>query len=52
MKTETTKSKTDVQKPKTQKNEEQPKRRFSKTYEAALKLKGSIIVNDPTLFFT
>lgn len=33
----------------------QPKdkdRKYSKTYEAALKLKGSIKVNDPTLFFT
>lgn len=28
------------------------KRKYSKTYEAALKLKGSIKVNDPTLFFT
>lgn len=27
-------------------------RKFSKTLEAALKLKGSIKVNDPTLFFT
>lgn len=27
-------------------------RKYSKTYEAALKLKGSIKVNDPTLFFT
>lgn len=33
---------------------EQPKdkdRKYSKTYEAALKLKGSIKVNDLTLFF-
>lgn len=27
-------------------------RKYSKTYEAALKLKGCIKVNDPTLFFT
>lgn len=27
-------------------------RKFSKTLEAAIKLKGSIKVNDPTLFFT
>lgn len=27
-------------------------RKFSRTLEAALKLKGSIKVNDPTLFFT
>lgn len=33
-------------------NVEHKERKYSKTYEAALKLKGSIKVNDPTLFFT
>lgn len=28
-------------------NKEEPKRRISKTMEAALRLKGSLIVNDP-----
>ena len=33
-------------------NVEHKGRKYSKTYEDALKLKGSIKVNDPTLFFT
>ncbi len=33
-------------------NKPQEKRKMSKTMEAALKLKGSITVLDPTLFYT
>lgn len=31
--------------------EKEPKRKVSKAWEAAQRLKGSVIVNDPTLFY-
>ena len=46
--------KTDEKKILSKETKEQPNdkdRKYSKTYEAALKLKGSIKVNDLTLFF-
>lgn len=30
---------------------QEPKRKVSKTWEAAQRLKGTVIVNDPTLFW-
>ncbi|WP_204244983.1 hypothetical protein [Parabacteroides sp. An277] len=30
---------------------QEPKRKVSKTWEAAQRLKGTVIINDPTLFW-